>query len=214
MSTTEPPLNEQENAYSRLRPAAPGIISSPTGHLEDPRRKTNYHRTATATRRGAGPRIHHMVTLKKIRTLVLAGAAGAGLLVLPGNLPADTEATRGGGEASTSSTIETLRRQIAELDEKLRILERKQENADETNTAAFKAIPSIKADDKGLTVESRDKAYQFRLRGLLQTDFRSYLNTEQNNSAAAANNPDQNDGFVLRRVRPRFQGKLWENLTF
>lgn len=155
-----------------------------------------------------------MLTLKKIRTLALVGAAGAGLLAVPGNLRADTDTTGGGGEAATASTIETLRNQIAELDEKLRILERKQENADETNTAAFKAIPSIKADDKGLTVESRDKSYQFRLRGLLQTDYRSYLDTEQNKSAAAANNPDQNDGFVLRRVRPRFQGRLWENLTF
>ncbi|MDX6767255.1 MAG: porin [Candidatus Methylacidiphilales bacterium] len=134
-------------------------------------------------------------------------------------LLAATSALRADGDtaAGEQSTIDVLRAQIQELDEKLRILERKQENADETNSSEFKKIPTIKADDKGLTVESKDKSYQFRLRGLLQTDFRSYIGSGEQNESLPSGQftpTDQNDGFVLRRVRPRFQGKLWDRLNF
>lgn len=106
------------------------------------------------------------------------------------------------------STIEALRLKIEELDQQVRILERKQENADDTNKAEFKKIPVIKADDKGLSITSQDKAYQFRLRGLLQTDFRTFFDQDGQTTI------DGQDGFLLRRVRPRFQGKLGENLEF
>lgn len=180
--------------------------------------KENKHRKPTVSPEESAQGKSNMITaLKKLKKLALVGAAGAGLLAVPAALHADSENAATSGGDATASTVETLRSQIAELDEKLRVLERKQENADETNTAAFKAIPNIKADDKGLTVESKDKAYQFRIRGLLQTDFRTYVGSgEQNNSLPSGQftPTDQNDGFVLRRVRPRFQGKLWDRLSF
>lgn len=110
--------------------------------------------------------------------------------------------------ADDTATIAALKAQIEELDEKLRILERKGELAEESNKAEFKKIPVIKADDKGLSVTSQDKAYQFRLRGLIQTDFRSFIDQDGQTII------DGQDGFLLRRVRPRFQGTLGENLSF
>jgi phosphate-selective porin OprO and OprP len=164
--------------------------------------------------------IKTMLFHKKFTNIVLLGLTGAGLLATPFALFADTETnteTNTETVAESQSTVEALRAQIEALDEKLRILERKQELSDEGNSAEFKKIPTIKADDKGLTVESKDKAFQFRLRGLLQTDFRSYVNSGEQNASLAPGQftpTDQNDGFVLRRVRPRFQGKLYDRLSF
>jgi phosphate-selective porin OprO/OprP len=137
---------------------------------------------------------------KRFAALSLAGLAFAAAAVY--------------GDGDTASTVDALRAQIEELDQKLRILERKQEIADEFTSGEFKKIPDIRADSGGLRVTSKDKKFDFRLRGLLQVDYRTYLDTDLNTSVAATNNPDQNDGFVLRRVRPRFQGTLWENTTF
>lgn len=144
-----------------------------------------------------------------IRTLALSGWA----LLAIASEPVHAQDK---GETATESAdvISALRAQIDALDEKIRILERKQENADETNTAEFKKIPDIRADSGGLRVTSKDKNFDFRLRGLLQVDYRTYLGTDLNASAVATNNPDQDDGFVLRCVRPRFQGTLWQNTTF
>jgi phosphate-selective porin OprO and OprP len=108
--------------------------------------------------------------------------------------------------ADEQESVSLLRQQIEELDQKIRILERKQELGEESTTAEFKKIPNITASDSGLRVQSKDKKYEFRFGGLVQVDYRNYINDQEAT--------DGTSGFSLRRVRPRFRGVLWEKLSF
>lgn len=93
--------------------------------------------------------------------------------------------------AQTPSDIEALREQIRQLDQKLRILERRIELKDEAAAAEAKKLPKITASDGRFEIVSADGANSLRLRGLLQADARFHLD-----DANAAQ-----DGFVLRRAR-------------
>lgn len=99
--------------------------------------------------------------------------------------------------AAESSSSEEERWQ--ELDQKIRILERKleleQEKADSEN--AKRAV--VEAGEKGFVIRSADGAYQLRLRGYTQADGRIYFKDEEQ--------PATND-ILLRRVRPIFEGTL------
>lgn len=99
--------------------------------------------------------------------------------------------------AAETDEIKLLREQIRELDQKLRILERKQELKEEAAAAAAKAAPKVTAGDGRIEIASADGAHSFRLRGLVQADHRWY---------DAANNPA--DTFLLRRARLIFEGKF------
>jgi phosphate-selective porin OprO and OprP len=87
--------------------------------------------------------------------------------------------------------IRALREQIQLLDQKLRVLERKQEIRDEEAATAAKAAPKITVNDRGFTLASQDTANSIRLRGLIQADSRWYFDDTVTN----------NDAFVLRRAR-------------
>ena len=88
--------------------------------------------------------------------------------------------------------LAALREQIRQLDQQLRVLERKQELRDEEAFAAARATPSVTVNDRGFTFASGDGAHSLRLRGLIQADSRWYLN-----DGGIANN----DAFILRRAR-------------
>jgi phosphate-selective porin OprO/OprP len=98
---------------------------------------------------------------------------------------------------SRDDDIQALREQIRQLDQKLRILERKSELKDEENTAAAKAAPKLTAADGRVEVASSDGATSLRLRGLVQGDFRAY---DSANDAAHT--------FLLRRARLIFEGRF------
>lgn len=99
--------------------------------------------------------------------------------------------------------IRTLREQIQQLDQKLRVLERKQEIRDEDAATAAKSAAKVTANDKGFSIGSADSANSLRLRALVQGDSRWYFNENISN----------NDAFVLRRARIIFEGtfnKIYE----
>lgn len=98
---------------------------------------------------------------------------------------------------SARSEIEELREQIRLLDQKLRVLERKQELRDEAASAAPKP-PVITAATGGFGLTAADKAFDLRLRALVQFDARFFLDD-------GAPNRDQ---FLLRRVRTPFTGTV------
>jgi phosphate-selective porin OprO/OprP len=102
--------------------------------------------------------------------------------------------------------VEALRKTIQELDQKIRVIERKNEIAAEEAAAAKKTTPVIVAGDKGFALESADKKFQFRLSGLLQADQRTFFDDDREAGATGTN---LTDDYLLRRVRPTFQGTLY-----
>jgi len=97
---------------------------------------------------------------------------------------------------SRDDDIQALREQIRQLDQKLRVLERKQEVKDEDAAAAAKTAAKLTVNDKGITLASGDGANSLRLRGLVQADSRWFFDSEINN----------NDAFLIRRARLIFEG--------
>jgi phosphate-selective porin OprO/OprP len=89
-----------------------------------------------------------------------------------------------------------LRDQLHALEQKLLVLERKQEIKDEAAAAAPKPTV-ITAADSRIEIISGDAATSLRLRGLVQGDYRYY---------DSANDPA--DTFLLRRARLIFEGRF------
>lgn len=82
-----------------------------------------------------------------------------------------------------------------ELEQRIRILERRLELAEEQKQAKARESASASAGDKGFGLKSADGAYEFRLKGLLQADGRFFVD-----DARAFD-----DTFLLRRVEPNFE---------
>jgi len=101
-----------------------------------------------------------------------------------------------GSEAETASPASTG---LADLDQRLRVLERKLElQAEETaRQAANTPVVSLSAT-KGFSVRSAPPGdIEVKLKGLFQADGRFFIDDEQN---------PQSDTFLWRRVRPTLEG--------
>lgn len=107
--------------------------------------------------------------------------------------------------ADDNSEVEKLKAQVQELDQKLRILDRKQEISAEELAAQQKAAPVVAAGDKGFGFKSADGQFEYRLRGLLQIDYRDFSGDAY---------PTAVSGFLARRIRPTFEGTLWGKYGF
>jgi phosphate-selective porin OprO and OprP len=137
-----------------------------------------------------------------------AAAALSALALAPFTTRAQTAAPAAPPSAPASADdIAALRAQIAALDQKLRVLERQQELKDEAATAAAKTTPVITAGAGGFILASPDKKFSLRIRGNIQADGRFYLDER-------APGTDTPDAFVLRRVRPSFEGTVAEKFSF
>ncbi len=99
------------------------------------------------------------------------------------------------------SQAKSLEERYQEQEQRIRILERKLELQTEAAdaAAAAKDTPVVKAGPKGFSLETKDGQNSFRLRGLLQADGRYFSDRIT---------PDSADTFLLRRVRPIFEGTL------
>lgn len=99
--------------------------------------------------------------------------------------------------------IEALRQTIQELDQKIRVLERKNEIAAEDAAAKKKETPIVTAGPSGFGIKSADGQFEYQLKGLIQLDYRHF------------DKPDSSDdGFTARRIRPTFQGTLFGKYDF
>ncbi len=127
--------------------------------------------------------------------------------------------------ANDSDEVAQLRKLVEELDQKIRILERKGEVAEEAAIAEKQKNPpvKVKASNSGFSFESADGKNIIKLRGLLQADYRSYqegANDVRNRSNQRAGTLDT-DGFhdatdtwLLRRARPTIEGTLFGQYDF
>jgi phosphate-selective porin OprO/OprP len=108
-------------------------------------------------------------------------------------LLAGSLAVAGLGLSTASAADPTLQ----ELDQKIRILERKFE-IDQENAAA-QTTPSVSAGSDGFALVSADKAFQLKLRGYTQADARFYTDDPEDKSI---------DTFLVRRARLIVDGQF------
>jgi len=100
--------------------------------------------------------------------------------------------------------LSQLRDQLHALEQKIAVLERKQEIKDEAAATAAPTTPKITINDKGFTLASADGANWIKLRGLAQLDNRLF----------SGDNGVTNNSFVLRRARLITEGAFAKNYSF
>jgi phosphate-selective porin OprO/OprP len=89
----------------------------------------------------------------------------------------------------------------ADLDARLKVLERKLEIANEEAVAARTSAVTVTANETGFRLRSADQRFDLRIRGTVQLDYRSFLDDTPVSGSL-------NDTFLLRRVRPTFEFAL------
>ena len=134
----------------------------------------------------------------KLKRWILAGVAFSQFAF--GACAADDNASN----SVDNSAIETLKQQIQDLDQKVRILERHRELDQEDAAAAVKPQPQLKLDASGFTLSSADTNFAISLHGLVQLDSRTFF----------ADHNIANSGFLLRRARPIITGTVFHDFDF
>src|SRR5947208_6753588 len=132
---------------------------------------------------------HAMIPKEWIVTAAILSVCGAG-----NQLVAD----------DTAEAIKALKKQIEELDQKVRILERNSE-LDKQAAENAKTAPALSIGAEGFALRLGDTNFVFKLRGLLQLDSRTYVND---------GGIKNNDTFFLRRARPIFEGTVYHDFDF
>ncbi len=100
--------------------------------------------------------------------------------------------------------INALKQQIQDLDQKLRVLERNRELDTEAAVEKNKQAPRLTAGPEGFSLQSADTNFVLKLRGYVQADGRFYL----------GHDIPANDTFLMRRVRPIFEGTVFQYYDF
>jgi phosphate-selective porin OprO and OprP len=105
----------------------------------------------------------------------------------------------------SDADLSALKQQLADLDQKVRILEREREI--DGDNAAAKAATSAKltVGQNGINFISADTNFGVQLHALAQFDSRSFFNDAHING---------NDGFLLRRARPILTGTVFHDFDF
>src|SRR4051812_21185254 len=119
-----------------------------------------------------------------------AGASIAALLPFAGTALAQTA-------PATGDSNSELRQEIEDQKQRLLVLERKLEIQQEAATAAAATAPRITANASRFQIGSTDNSNFIRFRGTLFADNRAY---------AGDSAPETADTFLLRSVRPTFEG--------
>jgi phosphate-selective porin OprO and OprP len=104
----------------------------------------------------------------------------------------------------TAEEIRLLREQIQQLDQKVKILERKTELDSEAAETRKSETPRVSAGAGGFSISSADTNFVLKLRGYVQADGRHFFN----------DGLPVNDTFLLRRVRPIFEGTVFEHYDY
>jgi phosphate-selective porin OprO/OprP len=95
---------------------------------------------------------------------------------------------------------------VQELDQKLRIADRKNELAAEAAEARAQELPKLSIGEKGFSFSSADTNFALRIRGVLQVDSRTFLDDNKLLQG--------NDSFLLRRARPIIEGTVFRDFDF
>ena len=95
---------------------------------------------------------------------------------------------------------------IGALEEKVKILDRQRELDQESAAEKAKSAPVVSIGQSGFQVRSADTNFVLKVRGYVQADARFYPG---DNAAGTAN-----DTFLLRRVRPIFEGTVFDKFDY
>jgi phosphate-selective porin OprO/OprP len=108
---------------------------------------------------------------------------------------------------SADVDVKALLQRVEELEQIVKIQDRKQELGNEAAAEKAKAAASVSIGAGGLQVRSADSNFLFKVRGYVQVDTRFY---PDDSSPIGA----RNDTFGLRRVRPIFDGTVSEKFDY
>ena len=109
------------------------------------------------------------------------------------------------GGSAVAAEGEAVEPGLGDLDQRLRILERRLELQQEEQVAKAKEVAVVTVNDKGASLKSANGDYEIKLRGLVQGDARFYLDGVPAGT---------NDTFLLRTARPTLEGSLGKLVAF
>jgi len=108
--------------------------------------------------------------------------------------------------AESAEETKTTEQRMAELEQKIKILERQLEIEQEKGMEKAKTAPIVTATAKeGFSIKSPTGDFSLRIRGYVQADSRSVIGKKGTTS---------DDTFLLRRVRPIFEGTVFKDVDF
>lgn len=102
-------------------------------------------------------------------------------------------------------TPKSVEERLDELDQKIKILDRKDELDKEAAAEKAKTAASATAGRDGFSIKSADGAFVLKLRGYTHFDGRFYQEDDQRPAA---------DTFLLRRIRPIVEGTVFKIFDF
>ena len=105
-----------------------------------------------------------------------------------------------------SNSNETLLRRIVELEQQVKVLGRKDEIAEETAAEKARTAASVSSGAGGFQIRSADTNFVLKLRGYVQVDSRWFVRDDGGSAS--------NESFLLRRVRPIFEGTVFDKFDY
>jgi phosphate-selective porin OprO and OprP len=117
-----------------------------------------------------------------------------------------------GSALLAEQTVPSVTEQLEAQDQRIRVLERKLELAEQASATTAGSAPTVKASASGFSLSSADGQNAIKLRGTLNVDgryFKSFDDTANLTNGVAGTSAYQSaDGFLLRKVRPYLEGTL------
>ena len=107
--------------------------------------------------------------------------------------------------AADDADIAALKKQIEELDQKVRILQRDRELDGDAAAATAKTLPRVTIGANGFNFSDANTNFALQVHGVVQVDSRTF----QDN-----NNVSGNSSFLLRRARPIISGTVAHDFDF
>ncbi|HVK58323.1 MAG TPA: porin [Candidatus Kapabacteria bacterium] len=110
-------------------------------------------------------------------------------------------------QGASNPANDALLKRIEELEQQVKVLGRKDEIADEAAVEKAKTAVSVSAGASGFQIRSADTNFVLKIRGYLQADSRWFIDDEGSSATS-------NDTFLLRRVRPIFEGTVFDKFDY
>ena len=110
------------------------------------------------------------------------------------------------GAEISDADLSALKQQIADLDQKVRVLEREREIDGDAAAAKAQTSSKLTVGQNGVNFTSGDTNFVIQLHALAQFDSRSFFNNAHINNGS--------DGFLLRRARPILTGTVFHDFDF